>query len=140
MSDASESPARPQPTLPPPRTVALALGTDVVLVVVFAAIGRVSHGESLLGIDGLGLAHTTWPFLVALLVGWLAMRLWRFPLAILNAGVAVWLYTLVGGMLLRTLSGQSVQVAFVIVAAIVLGLFLVGWRVAVAVVSRRRRD
>lgn len=136
MSTASE-PDRPSPVLPAPRTVAIALATDVVLVVIFAAIGRASHGEEVIGPDGLGLAQTTWPFLVALLVGWLTMRLWRFPLAILNAGVAVWLYTVIGGMLLRALSGQGVQTAFVIVASIVLALFLVGWRAVAAIIRRR---
>ncbi|WP_300590540.1 DUF3054 domain-containing protein [Microbacterium sp.] len=137
MSTAPE-PDRPSPVLPAPRTVAIALATDVVLVVIFAAIGRASHSEEVIGPDGLGLAQTTWPFLVALLVGWLTMRLWRFPLAILNAGVAVWLYTVIGGMLLRAISGQGVQTAFVIVASIVLALFLVGWRGVIALILRRR--
>lgn len=136
MSTAPE-PDRPSPVLPAPRTVAIALATDVVLVIIFAAIGRASHGEEAIGPDGLGLAQTTWPFLVALLVGWLTMRLWRFPLAVLNAGVAVWLYTVIGGMLLRAISGQGVQTAFVIVASIVLAVFLVGWRAIAAIIRRR---
>ncbi|WP_341579874.1 DUF3054 domain-containing protein [Microbacterium schleiferi] len=137
MSTAAE-PHRPSPVPPAPRIVAIALATDVVLVVIFAAIGRASHGEEVIGPDGLGLAQTTWPFVVALLVGWLTMRLWRFPLAILNAGVAVWLYTVIGGMLLRAISGQGVQTAFVIVASIVLAVFFVGWRGVVALILRRR--
>ena len=43
------------------------LATDLVLVVVFAGIGRSSHGESLSGIF-----VTAWPFLVGALLGWLA--------------------------------------------------------------------
>ncbi|WP_375237225.1 DUF3054 domain-containing protein [Microbacterium schleiferi] len=135
---ADPEPNRPSPALPAPRTVAIALVVDIAFVVIFAAIGRASHGEEVVGPDGLGLAQTTWPFLVALLVGWLTMRLWRFPLSILNAGVAVWLYTVIGGMLLRAISGQGVQTAFVIVASIVLAVFLVGWRVVVSLILRRR--
>ena len=45
-----------------------ALGIDVILVLVFAAVGRGSHGEDVIG----GLADTAWPFLLGLLVGWLA--------------------------------------------------------------------
>jgi len=131
-------PLRESAVTPSPRIVAAALAIDVALVVVFAAIGRASHGEDVIGVDGLGLAQTSWPFLVSLLAGWLAMRLWRFPLAILGAGVAVWLYTVIGGMLLRAISGQGVQTAFVIVASIVLALFLVGWRVVVALITRIR--
>ena len=48
------------------------------------------------------------------------------------------LYTVIGGMLLRAISGQGVQTAFVIVALIVLAVFLVGWRAVVALIIRRR--
>ncbi|GAA5033316.1 DUF3054 domain-containing protein [Microbacterium fluvii] len=111
-----------------------ALGLDAVLVVVFAAIGRASHGEGVF--DGLWV--TAWPFLAGLVVGWLLTFAWRAPVALLRTGLGVWAATLVGGMLLRAVSGQGVQVAFVIVAAVVLALFLIGWRaVARLIVSRR---
>ncbi|MBD3752309.1 MAG: HAD-IIIA family hydrolase [Micrococcales bacterium] len=42
------------------------------------------------------------------------------------------------GMLLRAISGQGVQTAFVIVASIVLAVFFVGWRGVVALILRRR--
>ena len=41
-------------------------------------------------------------------------------------------------MLLRAISGQGVQTAFVIVASIVLAVFLVGWRGVIALILRRR--
>jgi len=41
-------------------------------------------------------------------------------------------------MLLRAASGQGVQVAFVIVAAIVLAVFLIGWRAALVWRTWRR--
>ena len=44
------------------------------------------------------------------------------------SGAAVWAGTLVGGMLLRALTGGGVQVSFVIVAGVVLAVFLLGWR------------
>lgn len=55
-------------------------------------------------------------------------------------GVVVWVSTLVIGMILRVVSGQGIAVSFVIVAAIVLAVFLVGWRaVALLVTTLRRR-
>jgi hypothetical protein len=122
----------------PLRTVLLALGADVVLVLVFAAIGRASHGEAVLP----GLFQTAWPFLAGLVLGWLISLAWRAPLAPLRTGLPVWAVTVAGGMVLRAVSGQGVLLAFVIVASIVLLVFLVGWRAAARVltglVSRRR--
>jgi hypothetical protein len=122
----------------PLRTALLALGADVVLVVVFAAIGRASHGEAVLP----GLFQTAWPFLAGLVLGWLISLAWRAPLAPLRTGLPVWAVAVAGGMMLRGVSGQGILLAFVIVASIVLLVFLVGWRAAARVVTRlvsRRR-
>jgi hypothetical protein len=122
----------------PRSSSALALVVDAVLIVVFAAIGRATHDGDVLGPAGAGLATTAWPFLVALLLGWAVARGWRRPLAPVRTGLPVWAVTLVAGMLLRALSGQGVQVAFVIVAGLTLLLFLVGWRAIAALVTRAR--
>ena len=121
------------------RTVVLAFVADVLLVVVFAAIGRASHDEGILGPGGLGLLQTCWPFLVALVLGWLATRGWRRPLAPLRTGLGVWATTVIVGMVLRALSGQGVVLAFVIVASVTLLVLLVGWRAITALVARAAR-
>ena len=113
-----------------------ALVLDAVLVVAFAIVGRRSHAE---GLDAVGIWGTAWPFLAGLGVGWLAARAWRHPLAAWPTGVVVWASTLVVGMLLRLASGQGVQVAFVLVAAISLAILLIGWRSLTALVKRRSR-
>ncbi|WP_223587016.1 DUF3054 domain-containing protein [Microbacterium sp. OVT16B] len=109
---------------------------DAVLVLIFAVIGRASHGES-----PIGFLLTAWPFLVALVVGHALAALMgsgpRKPWSILW-GAVVWVVTVAGGMLLRVVSGDTAQVPFIIVATIVLGVFLVGWR-AIAALLRRRR-
>lgn len=111
---------------------------DALLVIIFCAIGRRSHDEAVFS----GLLRTVWPFGTALILGWLlallifargefvnaasrfdARRLWP-------TGVTIWLTTLVGGMVLRVISGQTIAFTFVLVAATVLALFLVGWRAA----------
>lgn len=108
---------------------------DVLLVALFVVIGRRSHAE---GLDLAGLWQTAWPFLAALLLGWLVSLAWRRPLAVWPTGVIVWAVTLVGGMLLRTASGQGTQLPFILVAAGTLALFLLGWRAIVALVARLR--
>jgi hypothetical protein len=125
-------PVKPRPAT---KWIVGAFLLDVVLVVVFAAIGRASHGEDPLG----GLFTTAWPFLVGVVVGWLVQGAWRDPLPPVRTGLGVWGATLVVGMLLRTLSGQGIAIPFVIVAAIVLFAFLVGWRALVLLVTRRRQ-
>lgn len=113
-----------------------AFAADVVLVVVFAAIGRGSHDEAPFGP---GLVTTAWPFVVALVAGWIVTLAWRAPTAPLRTGVPVWAITVIGGMLLRWASDQGTAPAFIIVATLTLALFLVGWR-AVASLVRRTRD
>jgi hypothetical protein len=112
-----------------------ALLLDAVLVVAFALTGRASHDENVWA----GLWTTAWPFLAALVLGWLLTLAWRAPAAPLRTGLGVWAVTLVGGMLLRAASGQGTAVAFIIVAAVVLLVLLVGWRAVAALVQWRRR-
>ncbi|WP_207456306.1 DUF3054 domain-containing protein [Desertivibrio insolitus] len=111
---------------------------DAALVLVFVAIGRAEHDSGPL----VGVLTTAWPFLVALAAGWLVARAWRVPSAVAPTGLVVWAVTLVGGVLLRLASGDTAAPAFVVVAAVTLALFLLGWRalaVAVAAIRRRRR-
>ncbi|BFM23778.1 DUF3054 domain-containing protein [Microbacterium sp. che218] len=121
------------------RSPALALLLDIVLVVVFAAIGRATHDGDVLGPFGSGLATTAWPFVAALLIGWLVTRAWRRPTAVMRTGLPVWAITVALGMVLRALSGQGVAVAFIIVATITLAVFLLGWRGIARLAARRRR-
>jgi len=118
------------------RSVGAAFAIDVVLVVVFAMIGRTSHAEQL---TVAGVWQTAWPFLAGLVLGWLVTRPWRAPFAPVRTGIGLWAMTVVGGMLLRGVSGQGTAVAFVVVASIVLLVFLVGWRAIAALVARSRR-
>jgi hypothetical protein len=122
-----------RPALP---VVLGAFALDAVLVVTFAALGRRSHAEAL---DLAGVWQTAWPFLAGLVLGWLLALAWRRPVVPWPTGAVIWAATLAGGMVLRAASGQGVQLAFVLVAAAVLALFLVGWRGVAALVARARR-
>lgn len=111
---------------------------DVVAVLVFCAIGRRSHDEA----NALtGLLTTAWPFLGGLALGWIANEaLYRNkarPASVLPAGIVIWLCTLVGGMLLRVVSGQGTAFSFVLVAATALALLLIGWRVVWSAARKR---
>ena len=107
---------------------------DAALVLLFAAIGRLSHGETLAG-----LGVTAWPFLGGLIIGWLLLRAWRHPLSVVWTGLGIWIATVASGLLLRLAGGQGVQLSFAIVTTIVLGVFLLGWRAIAALVRRTSR-
>jgi hypothetical protein len=118
-----------------PRRELAWLAADVVAVLVFCALGRRSHDE---GLTISGVAETVWPFLTGTVVGWLVSRAWRQPTAVVPTGVIVWLCTVVLGMLLRKASSAGVAASFVVVAATVTAVLLLGWRAAVGVTLRRR--
>jgi hypothetical protein len=115
--------------------VVLAAAADAVWVLLFAGIGRHSHDET----DGLaGIGITAWPFLAGAFVGWLLVRAWSRPLRPWPTGVAVWAATWAVGMALRLLTGQGIAPSFQVVAAVFLGLGIVGWRALAGLVSARR--
>jgi len=109
---------------------------DVIAVLVFCAVGRRSHDE---GLSITGVATTAWPFLTGTVVGWLASRGWRRPTAVAPTGVVVWLFTVAVGMFLRKASSAGVAASFVVVAASVTGVLLLGWRLVVGLTRRRGR-
>ena len=107
------------------------MGADTLAVLVFVLVGRRSHDE---GSAVLGALTTAWPFLTGAGLGWAAVlglrargRDWSG--ASLPAGAMVLGGTLLGGMLLRKLSGSGgTPVSFVVVATVFLSATLLGWR------------
>jgi hypothetical protein len=106
------------------------LAVDLLLVGVFAVVGRLSHYGSL---TAAGWWTTAWPFLAGTLVAWVVLSGVRRDPAAIASGVVVWLGALVGGMALRQASGQGTATAFVVVATLVLGVLLVLPRVGARV-------
>lgn len=113
---------------------ALAALIDLVLVVVFAAIGMANHGEAVLP----GLFVVAWPFVAGAVIGWLVGLAWKAPVKPLRTGIPVWIAAAGVGMVLRVLTGGGFAVSFLIVTAIVLGVFLVGWRALATLIGRAR--
>jgi hypothetical protein len=110
---------------------------DVVLILLFAGLGRSTHA-----LDPAGVLETAWPFLAGLLVGWAAWRVHRAPFSVWPRGVALWLTTVAAGMVLRVLAGEGTAPSFVLVTLGVLAVFLLGPRALVQVVRvlRSRRS
>ena len=114
--------------------VGIAAGLDTAGVVGFVALGRRTHDLD----PGLGgLASSVAPFLIALAIAWIALRVWRRPWSPL-AGLGVWVITAVGGLVLRVaVFGDSAATAFIWVTVATTALLLVGWRLIAAALVRR---
>ena len=122
------------------RSPAVAAVLDLLVVVLFAAVGRRSHAEA----TALsGLFHTAWPFVVGGAIGWLAaFALYRNKFdafLLVPTGIVVWVMTVVVGMALRALSGQGTAFSFIIVATVVTAVLLLGWRALARLVPSVRR-
>lgn len=100
------------------------LALDLVVVVVFVLIGRATHEEGVLAV---GTLVALWPFVLALLIGWLVTAR-RLPPRSLRAGALIWAVTVLLGLGLRALTGQGTALPFIVVATLVLGAGLLGWR------------
>ena len=106
------------------RVVVAALA-DLASIVVFVAIGRRNHDEGT-AVDGI--ATVAAPFVISLAVGWVAARAWTRPTQV-GAAFIIWPITVALGMLLRNLVfDRGTALPFIIVATVVTGVFLIGWR------------
>jgi hypothetical protein len=120
---------------------------DLLAVLVFAFIGRMNHDE---GLSLHGLFSTTWPFALGAAIGWSLAYLYAHmradhgfdypfhPERVFPDGMLVWIGAVAIGMILRQQFHQGVALSFIIVATIVLGVFLLGWRGVRVVLTRRR--
>ncbi len=107
------------------RRLELAIGIDVFVVVLFAAIGRRTHYE---GSAFTGVMKTALPFLIGLAIAWLIGRAWKRPTSVLT-GLLVWPITVLAGMIVRrTVFDRGTATSFVVVTTLFLGACLVGWR------------
>ena len=99
----------------------------------FVTIGRHTHGYG----DSLtGIWHTAWPFVAGLAIGLVAG--WRRPAGGWTAGVLAWIGAAGAGMLIRVAAGQGTAADFIAVTFAFLGLFILGWRIAVVAVRHFR--
>lgn len=108
---------------------------DLVFVVIFAIVGRASHSE---GLSVVGIAETGWPFLAACLFGWAIVSLLNDSGYGPRAALVIWLVTVLGGMGLRIVGGATAELAFVLVATLVLFSSFFGWRLVVRLVRGRK--
>nr|WP_269453775.1 DUF3054 domain-containing protein [Pseudoclavibacter sp. 13-3] len=117
-----------------PAWVIAAIVLDAVSILIFAFIGGRAHATD----PGfLHVLEVACPFLLGAVVGWVWTRAWRRPLDLSHTAAQIWLFTLVGGALLRALTLHGVAFGFVIVTGTVLAVFMFGWRAILRSLARR---
>lgn len=107
---------------------------DLLVVIVFALVGRRSHAH---GITFTGVLETAAPFLCGTAAGYLVAsltldaspRTWQF-------GTIVVVATVVVGMLFRRLAAVGTAPSFIVVATIFLTVTMLGWRLVASLLSR----
>ena len=119
--------------MPSSRIAALALAADVTAVVVFAAVGRSTHGES--G-DLLGLLGTAAPFLVGLAAAWATPIVRAHPTG-LRAGAVVLAGAALLGLLVRAGFTGRLPLSFALISLVSLAVLLLGWRALSLAVAHR---
>ncbi|RBM03803.1 DUF3054 domain-containing protein [Glutamicibacter soli] len=107
---------------------------DLVLIVIFALLGRREHEHGLsLG----GILWTALPFLIGYAIVTLASRPWKTINNLWPSGILIWIGTVALGIALRLAFNDTAAVAFIIVATLVLGLFLLGRRLVTGLIAKR---
>jgi uncharacterized membrane protein YoaK (UPF0700 family) len=122
--------------IPAPRWVSrFAFLVDLLVLVVFVAVGRRSHDEG----SGLeGFVRVLWPFAVGLVVATLASGVGKHPFE-RGRVVAAWLGTVAVGMVLRiAVQDREFKLSFVIVTTLFFGAGMLGWRAIVKRTARRK--
>jgi len=123
------------PAAPSLRKSLYAFVADTALIVLFIFIGTRNHDTDT---DTAGVFSTAAPFLIALLVGWCVLRVWKEPRKV-SHGVGLWLITIFTGMLLRHfIFDRGTAGAFIVVATIFNAFTLVGWRFVAEQISERK--
>lgn len=117
------------------RQALVAATLDAASLIAFAAAGRRSHEE---GGGVMPVLETAAPFLLGAAVAWLVTRAYRHPLTV-AAGLRIWALGTPLGLVLRNLAfDRGTAASFVVVALVVSGALLVGWRAVAALGTRRR--
>ena len=114
-----------------------AVVADVVAVLAFALLARMAHNSDELPLSFTGWLDTTWPFLIGIALIWGLLAAGRIHPAPGSAWVIVGA-TWVVGMLFWALRHSEVpHWSFMIVAAVMLIVLLIGWRVIISRITAR---
>lgn len=111
---------------------------DLLVVAIFSVVAHILLPTSL---DAVGLWSIFWPFALGLGVAWTLLRTVMRRFNQIAKGAVVWGDTVAIGVLVRAfLTPSALSWSFLATSAGILALGLVGWRVILDVVDRRKES
>lgn len=117
-----------------------AFALDVLAILAFSTFARLAHQSADMPFGLSGIVETAWPFLIGVLVAW-ALFLLRRDLrpTSLTGGLITWSCAVFAGLgTWAVRHGELPHWSFMIVATVMSGLLLMGWRAVAGVAYRRR--
>lgn len=110
---------------------------DILAVLIFALLARLAHS----GLTLVTWIDTAWPFLCGTVIGWfvLAMRSHLSDAHSPCQGLIIWICTVATGLTLWGLRHAAVpHWSFIMVAGLMSGFLLIGWRFVVRRASNKK--
>lgn len=108
-----------------------AVVADVVAVFLFALLARVAHNTPDMPLSVGGWLETAWPFVCGTVLGWglLVFNRQASDAELTSRGWIVWIATAATGLILWGLRhGALPHWSFILVATLMSGLLIMGWR------------
>lgn len=118
-----------------------ALIVDVIAIAIFALLARIAHQTEDMPLNFAGWLSTWWPFLLGVLASWgLIAALKLDGHRVFPAGIMAWVVTLVVGLGIWSVrNGDIPHWSFVLVATVMSGLLMLGWRGIARLVQRQKQ-
>lgn len=108
---------------------------DVLAILAFAIFARMAHKSEPFTV--LNILDTWWPFLIGVVIAWGYFAWRKVSGVVLSSGVIVWACTVVSGLgIWAANNGRTPHISFIIVATVMSGLLLLGWRLVAKLFAR----
>ena len=116
------------------------LVADLVAVFAFATLARMAHRGDGLALSLEGILSTYWPFALGVVVAFIVMVAAKWDGGkIRPAGITAWVITVVIGLVIWGIRNAAIpHWSFIIVATVMSGLLMLGWRAIVGALSKRK--
>lgn len=100
---------------------------DVLAILAFAIFARMAHKSEPFTV--VNILDTWWPFLLGVVAAWIIISVSKMVTHSLTSGTLVWVCSVASGLTIWAANnGRAPHISFIIVATVMSGLLLLGWR------------